>query len=45
LAGFDVFIETGQPMRRYNLVVRPFLTSDRRHVRLTKSGGRFDQRV
>src|SRR2546430_13610756 len=44
--GFDVFIETGrEPMRRYNLVVRAFLTSDRRHVRLTKSGGRFDERI
>src|SRR5262249_38385045 len=27
------------------MVVRAFLTSDRRDVRLTKSGGRFDQRI
>src|SRR5262249_17132582 len=34
-----------KPMRRHKMVVRSFLTSDRRYIRLTKLGGRFDQRV
>src|SRR6516164_2235750 len=32
-------------MRRYNLVVRALLPSYRRHIRLAKSSGRFDQRI
>src|SRR5215510_16068752 len=37
---FDVFIEAGwEPMRRHKMVVYAFLTSDRRRVRLAKSGG------
>src|SRR6516225_10620613 len=27
------------------MVVRPFLASDRRHVRLAKASGRFDERI
>src|SRR5262249_16630384 len=43
--GFNVFFEAGwEPMRRHKVVVRAFLTSDRRHIRLTKSGGGCDQR-
>src|SRR5215813_7551367 len=33
-----------EPVRRYNMEVSTFLTSDRGHIRFTKSGGRRDQR-
>src|SRR5262249_61049876 len=32
-------------MRRHKMVIRVPLTSDRGHIRLAKSGGRFDQRL
>src|SRR5215468_1669642 len=43
---FDVLVVTGRvPIIRHKMVVRTSLTSDRRHLCLTKSGGRFDQRL
>src|SRR5262249_40642054 len=34
-----LMVARGVPMRRHTMVVRAFLTSDRGHIRFTKSGG------